>query len=122
MNKLNLCSLPFKILFSHNQLCSSHKIAVAGFTHLLMEGVVVCTHRNLALNHPLFRLLAPHFLFLLAINSLVAFTHISVFYKNLFNFKILYMLLIHEYFAMKCIFITCIGCIYIGQHKKSMFL
>lgn len=40
-----------------------------GFTHLFMEGVVVNTHRNLALNHPVFRLLAPHFLFLLAINT-----------------------------------------------------
>ncbi|XP_054721231.1 allene oxide synthase-lipoxygenase protein-like [Uloborus diversus] len=39
------------------------------FTHLLMEGVVICTHRNLSQSHPLFKLLAPHFLFLLAINS-----------------------------------------------------
>ncbi|XP_043214572.1 allene oxide synthase-lipoxygenase protein-like isoform X1 [Amphibalanus amphitrite] len=40
-----------------------------GFTHLLMEGVVICTHRHLSPSHPLFRLLAPHFLYLIAINS-----------------------------------------------------
>ncbi|XP_047475113.1 allene oxide synthase-lipoxygenase protein-like isoform X1 [Penaeus chinensis] len=40
-----------------------------GYTHLLMEGVVICTHRNLSPSHPLFKLMAPHFLFLLAINT-----------------------------------------------------
>lgn len=40
-----------------------------GRTHILMEGLCVCTHRNLSPSHPLFKLLAPHFLFLLAINS-----------------------------------------------------
>ncbi|GAU93762.1 hypothetical protein RvY_05650-2 [Ramazzottius varieornatus] len=40
-----------------------------GFTHLMMEGIAVCTHRNLSPSHPLFKLLAPHFLFLLAINT-----------------------------------------------------
>ncbi|XP_070566146.1 polyunsaturated fatty acid 5-lipoxygenase-like [Ptychodera flava] len=41
-----------------------------GFTHLVMESVAVCTNRNLSPSHPLFRLLAPHFLYLIAINSL----------------------------------------------------
>jgi len=49
-----------------------------GFTHLLMEGVCIATHRNLAHNHPVFRLLAPHCLFLLAINSLAVVSLISV--------------------------------------------
>lgn len=40
-----------------------------GFTHLLMEGVVVATHRQLSQSHPIFKLLAPHFLYLIAINS-----------------------------------------------------
>ncbi|XP_055346121.1 allene oxide synthase-lipoxygenase protein-like [Paramacrobiotus metropolitanus] len=40
-----------------------------GFTHLMMEGVAVCSHRNLSPSHPIFKLLAPHFLFLLAINT-----------------------------------------------------
>ncbi|CAG0917897.1 unnamed protein product [Notodromas monacha] len=49
---------------SHHQACSH-----LGLTHLIMEGVCVCTHRNLSPSHPLFKLLAPHFLYLLAINA-----------------------------------------------------
>ncbi|XP_042907350.1 allene oxide synthase-lipoxygenase protein isoform X1 [Parasteatoda tepidariorum] len=49
---------------SYHQSCTH-----LGFTHLLMEGVVICTHRNLSPSHPLYKLLAPHFLFLLAINT-----------------------------------------------------
>ncbi|KAL3879828.1 hypothetical protein ACJMK2_032107 [Sinanodonta woodiana] len=41
-----------------------------GFTHLLMEGIAIITHRNLSQSHPLFKLLAPHFLYLIAINAL----------------------------------------------------
>ncbi|KAL8617085.1 hypothetical protein ACOMHN_014256 [Nucella lapillus] len=44
-------------------------LLMEGFTHLLMEGVVVSTHRQLSQSHPIFKLLAPHFLFLIAINS-----------------------------------------------------
>nr|XP_054754543.1 allene oxide synthase-lipoxygenase protein-like [Lytechinus pictus] len=40
-----------------------------GFTHLFGETVVIATHRYLSQSHPIFRLLAPHFLYLLAINS-----------------------------------------------------
>lgn len=40
-----------------------------GFTHLLMEGIVVVTHRNISQSHPLFKLLAPHYLYLIAINT-----------------------------------------------------
>ncbi|RUS85759.1 hypothetical protein EGW08_006473 [Elysia chlorotica] len=42
-----------------------------GMTHLLMEGVTVATHRNLSQSHPIFKLLAPHFLYLIAINSTI---------------------------------------------------
>ncbi|XP_071127742.1 allene oxide synthase-lipoxygenase protein-like [Mytilus edulis] len=39
-------------------------------THLMMEGISVVTKRNLALQHPILKLLNPHFLYLMAINSL----------------------------------------------------
>ncbi|KAH9510001.1 hypothetical protein Btru_044809 [Bulinus truncatus] len=41
-----------------------------GFTHLLMESFCLATNRNLHISHPVFKVLAPHFLNLLAINSL----------------------------------------------------
>ncbi|GAB1603281.1 allene oxide synthase-lipoxygenase protein isoform X1 [Argonauta hians] len=50
---------------------SSHHQSLVhlGLTHLLMEGVVLAMHRNISVSHPLFKLAAPHTLFLLAINS-----------------------------------------------------
>ncbi|XP_030842928.1 arachidonate 5-lipoxygenase [Strongylocentrotus purpuratus] len=39
-----------------------------GLTHLIGEIIVIATHRSLSPSHPIFRLLAPHFLYLLAIN------------------------------------------------------
>ncbi|CAL4074154.1 unnamed protein product [Meganyctiphanes norvegica] len=57
-------------MFYNNAEAQHHQAMThLGYTHLLMEGVVVCTHRNLSPSHPLFKLMAPHFLFLLAINS-----------------------------------------------------
>lgn len=55
----------------YNNVEAQHHQALThlGYTHLLMEGVVICTHRNLSPSHPLFKLMAPHFLFLLAINT-----------------------------------------------------
>ncbi|XP_056015729.1 allene oxide synthase-lipoxygenase protein-like [Ostrea edulis] len=48
-----------------------------GFTHLLMDGVSVCVHRNLSERHPVFKLLAPHFRHMHAINNLAANTLID---------------------------------------------
>ncbi|XP_052077176.1 allene oxide synthase-lipoxygenase protein-like [Mytilus californianus] len=41
-----------------------------GLTHLLMEGVNISMHRNLSSRHPVYKLLAPHFHYTLAINEL----------------------------------------------------
>ncbi|XP_053397819.1 polyunsaturated fatty acid 5-lipoxygenase-like isoform X2 [Mercenaria mercenaria] len=40
-----------------------------GLTHLKMEGVVASTHRQIHKCHPVYKLLMPHFIYLLAINS-----------------------------------------------------
>ncbi|XP_076117180.1 allene oxide synthase-lipoxygenase protein-like [Mytilus galloprovincialis] len=40
------------------------------YTHLMMEGISVATKRHLALQHPILKLLDPHFLYLMAIDSL----------------------------------------------------
>ncbi|XP_060586277.1 allene oxide synthase-lipoxygenase protein-like [Ruditapes philippinarum] len=39
-----------------------------GFTHLKMEGVVAITHRQMYKTHPIYKLLMPHFLYLIGIN------------------------------------------------------
>ncbi|VDI74007.1 lipoxygenase [Mytilus galloprovincialis] len=41
-----------------------------GLTHLLMEGVAICVHRNLSSRHPIYKLLVPHFYYNLAINEM----------------------------------------------------
>ncbi|XP_072163045.1 polyunsaturated fatty acid 5-lipoxygenase-like [Diadema setosum] len=56
--------------YFNNADASVHESAVhLGFTHLVGESIVIATHRCLSPSHPVFRLLAPHFLYLLAINS-----------------------------------------------------
>ncbi|XP_045195611.2 allene oxide synthase-lipoxygenase protein-like [Mercenaria mercenaria] len=44
-------------------------VAHLGFTHMKMEGIVACTYRTIYKTHPIYKLLMPHFLYLLAINS-----------------------------------------------------
>ena len=46
-------------------------IILSARTHLAMESIAVVMHRNLAPNHPIFRLLAPHFYCNMAIDKLV---------------------------------------------------
>ncbi|CAL1536624.1 unnamed protein product [Lymnaea stagnalis] len=55
----------------YNNADAAHHQALThlGMTHLLMEGITIATHRNLSQSHPIFKLLAPHFLYILAINS-----------------------------------------------------
>ncbi|XP_060063390.1 allene oxide synthase-lipoxygenase protein-like isoform X2 [Ylistrum balloti] len=57
-------------LWFNNADCSYHQAFThLGSTHLMMEGVTVVTNRNLSKSHPVFKLLAPHSLYLLAINT-----------------------------------------------------
>ncbi|KAK3594458.1 hypothetical protein CHS0354_024901 [Potamilus streckersoni] len=58
-----------KMWYNNSDAAYHQSLTHLGFTHLLMEGVVVITHRNLSQSHPLFKLLAPHFLYLIAINT-----------------------------------------------------
>ncbi|XP_067141773.1 allene oxide synthase-lipoxygenase protein-like [Centruroides vittatus] len=58
-----------KLYFNNADAIFHQSCTHLGLTHLLMEGVVICTHRHLSPSHPLFRLMSPHFLYLLAINS-----------------------------------------------------
>lgn len=60
-------ALMFVFWSPHVFLCVFHP----GFTHLVMEGIAVAVHRCLSKNHPIFRLLAPHFIYLMAIKKFV---------------------------------------------------
>uniref|UniRef100_A0A8W8HT92 Allene oxide synthase-lipoxygenase protein n=1 Tax=Magallana gigas TaxID=29159 RepID=A0A8W8HT92_MAGGI len=44
-------------------------ISHLGCTHLLMEGICIASNRCLSPSHPMFKLLAPHFLYHIAVND-----------------------------------------------------
>lgn len=48
----------------------TNKFPLKGFTHMLMDGVSVCMHRNLSDRHPIYKLLSPHFHYMHGINRL----------------------------------------------------
>ncbi|XP_033733577.1 arachidonate 5-lipoxygenase-like [Pecten maximus] len=58
-----------KLWFNHADSSFQESFSHLGVTHLLMESVAVVTHRNLIQTHPIFQVLAPHFHYLLAINT-----------------------------------------------------
>ncbi|ESO93682.1 hypothetical protein LOTGIDRAFT_209217 [Lottia gigantea] len=58
-----------KMWYNNADAAYHQSLTHLGFTHLLMEGVTVATHRNLSQSHPVFKFLAPHFLYLIAINT-----------------------------------------------------
>ncbi|XP_059484413.1 allene oxide synthase-lipoxygenase protein-like [Neocloeon triangulifer] len=58
-----------KMFFNMGDAQQHQSCTHLGLTHLLMETMCVAAHRNLSPSHPIFRLLAPHYLYLLAINA-----------------------------------------------------
>ncbi|KAK6976133.1 allene oxide synthase-lipoxygenase protein [Biomphalaria glabrata] len=56
----------------YNNADSAHHQALThlGFTHLLIESFSLATQRHLSHSHPVYKILAPHFLNLVAINNL----------------------------------------------------
>ncbi|XP_067141710.1 polyunsaturated fatty acid 5-lipoxygenase-like [Centruroides vittatus] len=66
-----------KMYFNHAEVMYHESCTHLGFTHFLAEGIAICTHRNLSPSHPIFKLLAPHFFNVIAINKLAIETIIS---------------------------------------------
>lgn len=58
-----------RMLFNMLEAQYHESITHLGFTHMLMDGVSVCMHRNLSDRHPIYKLLLPHFHYMHAINS-----------------------------------------------------
>jgi arachidonate 5-lipoxygenase len=58
-----------KMWFNNADAAVHQALCHFGYTHLLMESACVSVHRHLSPVHPIFKLLAPHFLFLPAINA-----------------------------------------------------
>ncbi|XP_046552078.1 polyunsaturated fatty acid 5-lipoxygenase-like [Haliotis rubra] len=59
-----------KMWYNQSEATYHQSLVHLGYTHLLMEGVIVALHRQVSISHPIFKLLAPHLLFLLPINKL----------------------------------------------------
>lgn len=59
----------------YNNAESAYHQAVVhfGWNHLLMESIILSFFRNVSASHPVYKLVAPHTLFLMAINSRKAF-------------------------------------------------
>lgn len=57
-----------RMLFNMLEAQYHESITHLGFTHMLMDGVSVCMHRNLSDRHPIYKLLSPHFHYMHGIN------------------------------------------------------
>ncbi|CAH1776780.1 unnamed protein product [Owenia fusiformis] len=57
-----------KMWFNNADAQYHQAICHLGATHLLAEGFAIATHRHMSPSHPMFKLLAPHFYYLIAIN------------------------------------------------------
>ncbi|KAI8798285.1 allene oxide synthase-lipoxygenase protein [Biomphalaria glabrata] len=66
-----------KMWFNNADSAYHQALTHLGFTHLLMESFCLATQRNLSHSHPVYKILAPHFLNLVAINSLAVSELIS---------------------------------------------
>nr|XP_006811942.1 PREDICTED: allene oxide synthase-lipoxygenase protein-like isoform X2 [Saccoglossus kowalevskii] len=58
-----------KMWYNHAESTYQQTWAHIGLSHFIMESIAVCTHRNLSSSHPIFKILAPHFVHLMAVNN-----------------------------------------------------
>jgi len=75
MNK-NLWTLA-KMWYNNADTVYHQARAHLGGTHFVVEGIVIVTNRQLSLSHPVYKLLAPHFLYLIPLDDLAKGTLIG---------------------------------------------
>lgn len=63
----------------------TNEFLLKGFTHMLMDGVSVCMHRNLSDRHPIYKLLLPHFHYMHAINRFCIFSLFLLRFYSIFK-------------------------------------
>ncbi|XP_052237707.1 polyunsaturated fatty acid lipoxygenase ALOX15B-like isoform X1 [Dreissena polymorpha] len=59
-----------KMWFNNADACVHQANTHLGYTHIVMEGFEVSINRNLSKSHPMFKIMAPHFMYLMTINYL----------------------------------------------------
>ncbi|KAH3892121.1 hypothetical protein DPMN_016233 [Dreissena polymorpha] len=63
-----------KMWFNNADACVPQSISHLGYTHIVMKGFAVSVHRHLSQSHPMFKLIAPHFMYMMTINELAVGT------------------------------------------------
>ena len=58
-----------KMWFNNADASYHQSVSHLGFTHLLMETVYLALRQTVSISHPLYHLMAPHFLYLLEVNE-----------------------------------------------------
>ncbi|XP_067663302.1 allene oxide synthase-lipoxygenase protein-like [Haliotis asinina] len=67
-----------KMWYNHAEATYHQSLVHLGYTHLLMEGVSLALERQVSISHPIFKLLAPHLLYIFAINKFAVVKLLSV--------------------------------------------
>ncbi|XP_070553370.1 polyunsaturated fatty acid lipoxygenase ALOX15B-like [Ptychodera flava] len=64
-----------KMWYNHAEASYHQSWAHFGVCHFLLESIAICTHSNLSSSHPIFKILAPHFVHIIPVNN-QAMSHI----------------------------------------------
>ncbi|XP_046331731.1 polyunsaturated fatty acid 5-lipoxygenase-like [Haliotis rufescens] len=67
-----------KMWYNQAEATYHQSLTHLGYTHLLMEGVTLALHRHVSISHPIFKLLAPHLLYIFPINKFAVERLLSV--------------------------------------------